>query len=400
MLAHMGVQSIAVIGGCGHVGLPLALCFVEAGLNVDVVDIDEKAVNSVNSGVMPFHEAGADALLTWALSTGRFRASTDPSSLNGAEAVILVVGTPVDESLTPDPQSIIAVLQSYLPFLRDDQLLILRSTVYPGVTRRVEVFLEDAGWQGDVAFCPERILEGKALDEIPRLPQIVGGRRPSSLGRASELFSRLGVRCLEASPEEAELAKLFTNVWRYVKFAAANEFWQVSNEAQQDFSKIRWLMSTDYPRAADVPGAGYAAGPCLYKDTMQVSTFMSGRLPVALGAAAANEGLPLYVINQLASKYDLAHMTVAILGMAFKGDSDDRRASLSYKLKRILKFHAQRVLTSDPYVKDDDELVSQEAALAQADLVIIGAPHAAYADLEISVPVADVWDLLKRGSTV
>lgn len=400
MLAPMGVARVAVIGGCGHVGLPLALCFVQAGLNVDVIDIDDTAVESVNSGVMPFHETGADHLLNWALGTGRLRASTDPSSLPEAEAVVLVVGTPVDESLTPDPQSIIAVLESYLPLLRDDQLLVLRSTVYPGVTRRVEVFLEDAGWRGDVAFCPERILEGKALDEIPRLPQIIGARKSSSLGRATELFSRLGVRCLEASPEEAELAKLFTNVWRYVKFAAANEFWQVANEAQEDFARIRWLMSTDYPRAADVPGAGYAAGPCLYKDTMQVSTFMSGSLPVALGAAAANEGLPLYVVNQLARKYDLAHMTVAILGMAFKADSDDRRASLSYKLKRILKFHAKRVLTSDPYVKDDDDLVSQEEALAQADLVIIGAPHATYANLDISVPIADVWNLLKRGSTV
>ena len=118
------------------------------------------------------------------------------------------------------------------------------------------------------------------------------------------------------------------------------------------------------------------------------------------GAAAANGGLPRYVVNQLARKYDLAHMTVVILGVAFKGDSDDRRASLSYKLKRILKFHAKRVLTSDPYAKDDVDLVPQEDALAEADLVIIGAPHATYARLDIPVPVADVWNLLGRGSTV
>ncbi len=160
---------------------------------MSAVDVDAVAVDWVNSGKMPFEEAGALPILESSLSRGHFLATTDASAVSHAETVIVVVGTPVDETLTPDPESIVGILSEYRPHLRDGQLLILRSTVYPGVTRRVEAFLEDSGWVGDVAFCPERILEGHAIREIRTLPQIVGARTPQALKRASDLFASLGV---------------------------------------------------------------------------------------------------------------------------------------------------------------------------------------------------------------
>jgi UDP-N-acetyl-D-mannosaminuronic acid dehydrogenase len=159
-------------------------------------------------------------------------------------------------------------------------------------------------------------------------------------------------------------------------------------------------LAVDYPRAADMPGAGFAAGPCLFKDTMQLAAFSDNSFVLGHAAMLVNEGLPLYLVTHLEKEHDLSSMTVGILGMAFKGESDDIRSSLSYKLKRILEFRAGAVLCTDPYVVVDDSLVPLERVLAESDLLVVAAPHAAYRDLETDLPVADVWNLLGRGSAL
>ena len=186
------------------------------------------------------------------------------------------------------------------------------------------------------------------MTELFELPQIVSARSPQGMDRAVKLFSLLTESVVELSPEEAELAKLFTNVWRYIKFAAANQFYMMANDRGLDFERIRKGLSQDYPRAADMPGAGFAAGPCLFKDTMQLAAFNHNNFALGHTAMTINEGLPLYLVHRLEQKYDLSTMTVGILGMAFKGESDDIRSSLSYKLKRILEFKADKVLSRRP----------------------------------------------------
>ncbi len=223
---------------------------------------------------------------------------------------------------------------------RDGQILILRSTVYPGVTALVEKIIADLGLQIDVAFCPERIAEGKAMTELFELPQIVSSRTQRGMDRASALFRRLSDSPVPLTPEEAELAKLFTNVWRYIKFAAANQLYMMANDRGLDFERIRQGLILDYPRAADMPGAGFAAGPCLFKDTLQLAAYNNNNFALGQMAMSINEGLPLYLVHRLEQRFDLSSMTVGILGMAFKGGSDDIRSSLSYKLKRILSFKA------------------------------------------------------------
>jgi UDP-N-acetyl-D-mannosaminuronic acid dehydrogenase len=287
-----------------------------------------------------------------------------------------------------------------LLYLRDGQHLVLRSTVYPGVTAMVERFLESRGRQVDVSFCPERIAEGHALEELKALPQMVSSRTEGGQKRAELLFRNLTDTIVPLSVEEAELAKLFTNTWRYIKFAAANQFYMIANDFGLDFERIRSALKYDYPRAADMPGAGFAAGPCLLKDTMQLAAFNKNNFTLGHSSMMVNEGLPLYVMDRVEHRYDLSTMTVGILGMAFKGESDDRRDSLSYKLKRLLRIKAKRVLCTDPYVRNDPDLTPLRDVVDNADLLVVGAPHKVYADLDISVPVIDIWNLFDNGVRV
>jgi len=284
--------------------------------------------------------------------------------------------------------------------LRNGQLLVLRSTVFPGVTALVEDLMAQEGLDVDVVFCPERIAQGKAMTELFELPQIIAGRSSAGTKRAEILFRHLTDRIVLMEPEEAELAKLFTNTWRYIKFAIANQLYMIANDYGLDYEKIRTGLAEGYPRAADLPGAGFAAGPCLFKDTMQLAAFNNNQFTLGHAAMLVNEGLPHYIVSQIERTTDLRSATVGILGMAFKGESDDIRSSLSYKLKRLLRFRAGTVLCTDPYVQVDPYLVPFDEVLERADLLIIAAPHKIYAEIETDLPVVDVWNVLGNGVRV
>lgn len=393
---------IVVIGGAGHVGLPLAIAFASRGKNVVIYDLNQLAIDKILNGEMPFLEPGAEELLRNALTANLISATTDPSVVGKSENVITVIGTPVDEHLNPNPNAIPKALSAAGNYFRDGQLLVLRSTIYPGVTRIVEEMIEKLNVRVAVAFCPERIAEHKAMEELFSLPQIVSSRSAEGFVKASNLFKTLTNQIVELSPEEAELAKLFTNSWRYLKFAIANQFYMMANDRGLDFDKIRTALGQDYPRASDIPGAGFAAGPCLLKDTMQLAAFSDNRFNLGHSAMLVNEGLPLYLVSKLEAKYDLKNSCIGILGMSFKAESDDIRSSLSYKLKRVLEFRALRVLTTDPYVSssEDPSLLPLSAVLEQADILIVGTPHNVYKNLSTDKPVADIWNLQNNGSTV
>ena len=391
---------VVVVGGAGHVGLPLALALADQGLKVAIQDISAEAVGAINRGEVPFQEEGAEPVLRRALASGGLEATTEPRVLSRADAVVVVVGTPIDKHLNPEALDVPRQVAELAPHLRDGQLLVLRSTLYPGVTAMVESRLEAMGLSLDVAFCPERIAEGKAMTELFSLPQIVAARTEPAQRRAARLFSKLTNKIVELEPEEAELAKLFTNTWRYIKFATANQLFMIANDYGLDYDRIRTALALDYPRAQDLPGAGLAAGPCLLKDTMQLAAFNNNQFTLGHSAMLINEGLPLYTVARLEQRFDLASMAVGILGMAFKAGSDDIRSSLSYRLKRILQFKARQVLCTDPYVKVDPDLVPLERVLAEAELLVIGAPHAEYRDLEVRVPIVDITNLRGQGSRV
>jgi UDP-N-acetyl-D-mannosaminuronic acid dehydrogenase len=393
-------RDVVVIGGCGHVGLPLAIAFADRGAAVTIYDVNQDSVDHVNGGHLPFDEPGAAPLLERAVETGRLVASADPAVVATAEYVVVVIGTPVDEHLNPDQQAIPRALSGCADHLRDGQLLVLRSTVYPGVTALVEKMISRLGQAIDVTFCPERIAEGKAMTELFELPQIISGRTDAAIDRAGELFGLLTSNQVRMAPEEAELAKLFTNVWRYVKFATANQLYMMANDRGLDFERIRQGLMADYPRAADLPAAGFAAGPCLLKDTMQLAAFNNNNFALGHTAMAINEGLPLYLVDRLRQRYPLESMAVGILGMAFKGGSDDIRSSLAYKLKRILAFTTETVYCSDPYVTVDKALLPLRDVVEKSDLLIVAAPHPEYRDLVTEKPIVDIWNIRGEGVRV
>ena len=392
-------HDVVVVGGCGHVGLPLGLAFADRGLRTIAYDISDAAVKTVCEGLLPFHEDGAQAVLDRVLG-GSFTATTDPDVLSLAEHVVVVIGTPVDEHLNPDPGAVPRAIDVIAERLVPGQLVVLRSTVYPGVTAMVEHLVACRAPGVEVAFCPERIAEGRAMIELFSLPQIVSARRPEAAARAEVLFRHLTDQVVHLQPEEAELAKLFTNTWRYIRFATANQLYMIANDFGLDYERIREALAYEYPRAADLPKAGFSAGPCLFKDTMQLAAFNNNNFMLGHASMMVNEGLPLYVVARLEAKHDLSTMTVGILGMAFKAESDDTRSSLSYKLKRILGFKARAVVTTDPYVVTDPDLVPLDEAVSRADLLIIGAPHLAYRELVTDVPIIDIWGIRGEGVRV
>jgi UDP-N-acetyl-D-mannosaminuronic acid dehydrogenase len=388
----MNDLDLVIVGGCGHVGLPLALSLADSGYRVGINDIDEIKVAQVKTGHVPFKEAGAEDLLHNVLATGRLELSTDPAMLRRTKTVILVIGTPIDEFMNPSVRIFDRVLDELTPHIQARSLVILRSTVFPGTTEAVERRLRAAGIDAEVAFCPERIAEGHALEELRSLPQLVGVNSDEAFTRASDVFKRMDVASvIRTTPIEAELAKLLTNTWRYMKFAIANQFFQIVNRSGQDYNRVFNAIRQDYPRAADLPGPGFAAGPCLLKDTMQLSAFTPDHFPLGQAAMQINEGLPGYIVDALNSKHPLLGRTLGILGMAFKGESDDARASLSYKLRKLAQFKGARVLCTDPYIIDET-FEPLEKVLSDSDVLVIGAPHRAYRNLQLDGrEVVDIW---------
>jgi len=382
---------LVVVGGCGHVGLPLALALAESGYRVGINDIDDQKIDEVRTGHVPFKEAGAEPLLGKLLPTGRLELSSDPAMLRRTRTVILVIGTPIDEFMNPSTRLFERIVDELAPRLRPRALVVLRSTVYPGTTALVRRRLQQRSTDVGVAFCPERIAEGHALDEIRTLPQIIGVDDDAAFERASALFQKFDVEMIRTTSEEAELAKLLTNTWRYMKFAIANQFFQIVHRAGHDHSRVLHAIRHNYPRAADLPGPGFAAGPCLLKDVMQLAAFTPDSFPMGHSAMLINEGLPGYVIDMLDHRRPLDGRTVGILGMAFKGESDDPRTSLSYKLKKLAGFKGARVLCHDPYVPDPD-LQPLDTVLKESDVVIVAAPHKMYSQLSFDGrEVVDIW---------
>ncbi|HET7027870.1 MAG TPA: nucleotide sugar dehydrogenase [Candidatus Limnocylindrales bacterium] len=394
-----GELDLVVVGGGGHVGLPLSLTFAAAGLRVGVFDTNRATLDRIGRGEMPFMETGAEALLCDLLPTGRLVLSDDPSTVARADNVVVVIGTPVDEFLHPSMTVFDRVVDQLAPCLRDGALVVMRSTVYPGTTQHVADALERRGRRVDVAFCPERIAEGHALEELTSLPQIVGADSASAGERAEALFGRLGAKTIRTTSREAELAKLFTNTWRYMKFAVANQFFMIAHQAGVDYTNVLAAIREDYPRAADLPAPGFAAGPCLFKDAMQLAAFTSDHFPMGQSAMLINEGLPAYIVSALERRYgSLRGKRVGILGMAFKAESDDARASLSYKLRKLLGWAGAEVACTDPFVADD-RLVPLDRVIDESEVLVLGVPHRAYRGLRFPAgrDVVDVWGALGEG---
>ena len=389
------MKKICIIGGCGHVGIPLGLAFAKKGLDVTLVDVNPKAVDAINTGRLPFKEEGAEELLR-SHKGKNLRATSEADVIRNRDVVVFVTGTPVDEHLNPKIHDVMKVLNAYLPFLNRRQLIVLRSTIFPGVTRIVEETLKAKFGAANLAFCPERIVQGKGIEEIFSLPQLVSGVNKRAEKAAAALFATIAPKIIRITPEEAELAKLMTNAWRYLEFAIANQFYMMVEKQGLDFYRILEAMKEDYPRAKHFARAGLAAGPCLFKDTMQLSAFHNNEFFLGHSAMLVNEGLPNFLVSQLEAKMggSLKGKKIGVMGLACKADNDDIRESLSFKVKKLLEIKMAEVLVTDEFVRGTMPL---KKFVKEAEGVILGVPHSAYIRLKLKQPFVDCWGCWARG---
>ena len=390
----MEKKRICVIGGCGHVGIPLGLAFAKKGLDVTLVDVNPKAVEAINAGRLPFKEEGAEVLLRRHVGNN-LRATSEIEVVKRQDVVVFVTGTPVDEHLNPKIHDVMKVLNAYLPLLNRRQLIVLRSTIFPGVTRIVEETLKQKLGVANLAFCPERIVQGKGIEEIFNLPQLVSGVNKKAENAAAALFAAIAPKIIRIKPEEAELAKLMTNAWRYLEFAIANQFYMMVEKQGLDFYRILEAMKEDYPRAKHFARAGLAAGPCLFKDTMQLSAFHNNEFFLGHSAMLVNEGLPNFLVSQLEAKMggSLKGKKIGVMGLAFKADNDDVRESLSFKVKKLLEMKMAKVLVTDEFVPGTMPL---KKFVKETEGVILGVPHSVYKNLKIKKPFVDCWGCWTR----
>ena len=387
-------RKIAIVGGCGHVGLPLGITFALHGCDVTLIDVDQATVDSVNAGHFPFMENGGNEALKKVIGKNLI-AVVGPESIRESSDVIFVMGTPVDEHLNPIVHDVLKIVDEYLPYLSDGQLIILRSTLFPGLTEVVANHIRTRGKNVGIAFCPERVAQGFAIEEIQHLPQIVSAIDETSENRAADLFRIVTKEIIRTTPLEAELVKLFANSWRYIEFAIANQHYMIAEAAGVSFQRVHFALTHHYPRAQSFAAPGLTAGPCLFKDTMQLSAYCNHNYSLGNAAMLINEGLPNFLVQQLETKLDgLQNKKIGLLGMSFKPNHDDTRESLSYKLKKVLEIKMANVMCTDVYQESAADL---STILNSADAFILGTPHKEYASLDLGgKPFVDCWGMWSR----
>lgn len=383
-------RQISIIGGAGHVGFPLGLIFSSKNFYVNLIDKDKSNSKKINSGLSPFLEEGSQQLLKKMLKRKRIKATSDLNEIKKSKYIIICIGTPINEKLSPEIKNFINFFKKLRKYLKKDQHIIIRSSVYPGICEKVYEIIKFK--TKNLTYCPERIVQGKSIKELPQISQLVSGKNNLSINEVSKLFKKICKKIIKVEIIEAELIKLFSNAYRYVHFAISNQFYMICKNQNLDFVKIRNIMKDGYKRNSHIPMSGFTAGPCLLKDTMQLSSFYNKKFPLGHSAMEINEGMPKFIIDSLEKKFNLKKKTIGLLGLTFKADSDDIRDSLAIKLLKYLKKRKIKTLYSDEYFYLKGSLKKQEL-IKKSDIIIIASPHSAYKNLKISKRkiLFDIW---------
>ena len=386
-------KNISIIGGAGHVGFPLGLAFAEKNFKVDLVDIDLKNVEKINSGTSPFMEIGAEKLLKKSLKNKKISTKATLNELIYSKYIVVCIGTPIGKNLKPKLKEFIDFFKNLKKYLHKNHIIVVRSSIYPGTISKIEKILKSK----NIIYCPERIVQGKALQELKKLPQILASNNRKNIIHGKYLFRKIASKIIETSVIEAELIKLFSNANRYINFSIANQFYLMCKNMGLDFSRVRNIMQDGYERNLNLSSAGFTAGPCLLKDTMQLSSFFQKKFGLGHAAMQINESLPEFIIQELKKIKNIKKKTIGILGLAFKPDNDDIRDSLSIKLLNLLKKRNYRILQSDEYYYSKEN-TDKKNLIKKSDIIIIGVPHKQY--IKIKFPknkkIIDIWGIKNK----
>ena len=388
-------NNICIVGGAGHVGAPLGLTLSSKGFNVILVDKNKKNINKINQGKMPFLEEGCASLLKRMVYKKKIKATSDLSELKKCKYIIICLGTPINKKFNPNLKNFISFFYLLKKYLNKNHIVVIRSSIYPGVCDKIFSIIKSRC--KNLSYCPERIAQGKSLKELPKLSQLISGTNEKAKLESSKIFKKICKKVIYTKIIEAELIKLFSNAYRYINFSISNQFYMMCKNEGLDFYKIRNIMRDNYDRNINIPSAGFTAGPCLLKDTMQLSSFYKHKFSLGLSAKNINEGLPKFIIEKLSETYNLKKKIVGILGLSFKAENDDIRDSLSIKLLKYLKSKKIKTLQSDEYYRDKNN-IDKKVLVSQSDIIIISTPHRAYKNLKINKKkiLIDLWGLIEK----
>ncbi len=385
---------IVIVGGAGHIGLPLGILFANKGKKVILYDKNKKNIIKINKLQMPFMEEGGLSLLK--KNKNRIFATTDKKSLKDAKIVIICIGTPLKKS-KPDLIFFFNMFREVKKYLDPKKLLIIRSSIYPGTCLKIQKFLGKNF--KNISYCPERVVQGKSISELHRLPQIISGLSKVSVNQSKNLFKLICRKIIITSILEAELIKLFSNAWRYINFSISNQFYNICEKFGINFNELRKNMIEGYDRNKSIPKAGFAAGPCLYKDTAQLNAFLQNSFTLGIAATKINQGFPKFIYQKLKNKFrkKLKNKKIGILGVAFKSDIDDVRDSLSIILYKFLKRKGFKVKISDEYVKMQN-IIDKRKLIKSSDIIILGVPHSSYKKIKIpkNKYLVDSWGFFEK----
>jgi UDP-N-acetyl-D-mannosaminuronic acid dehydrogenase len=389
-------NTISIIGGAGHVGFPLALAFANKNFNVNLIDLNTENLNKIQRGEVPFYEVGAKKVLKESLKKKRLSFSNDLSSLKKSKYIIICIGTPINSNLKPQTIKFFEFFSSLSKHINKNQIIIIRSSVYPGVIEKISKKYKNIN--NNISYCPERIVQSKALIELPILPQVVSGLSKKSLAESAKLFKKITNKIIISSVKEAELIKLFSNANRYINFAIANQLYLMCEQQNVSFDNVRNLMRKGYERNINLPSAGFSAGPCLLKDTMQLRSFYEGNFELGLAAMKINENNVVdLIIKKVKNIKNYKKKIIGIMGVAFKAETDDIRDSLSVKIINKLKKNKLKVVFTDEYYIDKKSLTLSNF-IKKSDIIIIGVPHNKYKKIKFpqSKKYIDIWGIAEK----
>jgi UDP-N-acetyl-D-mannosaminuronic acid dehydrogenase len=340
---------------------------------------------------MPFAETGTQELLERVAASGRLELSERVADAAGAEHIVITLGTPSFSHIEIDMRDIRSALDDLLGVLAPGQSLILRSTVAPGTTEFVAGYLAkhrgfEIGEDLFVAHAPERIAAGRFIEEIDTLPCIIGGVGARSGEVVAELFGAFAAPIVQTSPVQAELAKIWTNILRYSNFALPNLLMMDCERYSANVFEVIDLINRDYPRGG-IAQPGLTAGTCLRKD-FAFSEERSAAPGMLLAVSRVNESVPLFLLEGAKRRLGaLNDRKIAVLGLAFKADTDDERDSLAHKLIRLLERELADVVVHDPHVPTPT--VSLAEAIDGAEVVVVATNHSEFRDPRTLATIAE-----------
>ena len=394
--------------GAGYIGSVLAAVLSDNGANVTAIDINQKVIDLINKGISPIEEPGLEALIAKNVSENRLKGTTDISSISNSDVILLTVGTPLSDDGSIDKKALKAAIKSISPHVKNDQLVIVKSTVSPYSTENevAKPLRENANVF--VSFCPERLAEGNAINGLKTIPVIIGGVDDESAYRSEDFWKRyLSVDCIGLdNARAAELVKLADNSWIDLNIALAFELAKVADKLDVDILPIikaaNSLPKGEHNVNILLPSIG-VGGYCLTKDPWFLNKFaedLGETFYTTKTSRTVNERMPEYSIKRIletinspfsVTKKD--ELKICILGLSFKSNTGDCRFTPTIPIVNSLISKGYDVIAYDKFISDEDFKLfknlnrssSISEALSDSQVVIFLCGHDEFKNIDIDM---------------